>query len=231
VDVPQLWDKNHQETNIKYSGETQTCAPVSNFNPNARIQLMCNLFICWADPSHKKVISVIKLHPFSTMDPSLKAQYEFFSQHLIAQTKFQKANQSNGPAYFGKIYSLGWQRECKAKTKVDIQGIVHKVRQDQVLVFEDHQTHVPKIGNFIGDCFKSVSQTLFDKVQQQQGILKAPGLAPHFEGDCKSFTYHLSFTIGSFLNTPHMDTNASPFSFVMWIPIEKNTGILVECHL
>ncbi|PLW54923.1 hypothetical protein PCANC_05898 [Puccinia coronata f. sp. avenae] len=82
----QLRQKNCQASNIKYSGETRIRAHVSNSNPNARIRLMCDSFICWADPSHQKLIAVIKFHPFSAMDPALKAQYEFLSQHLIAQT-------------------------------------------------------------------------------------------------------------------------------------------------
>ncbi|PLW19866.1 hypothetical protein PCANC_09241 [Puccinia coronata f. sp. avenae] len=81
----QLRQKNRQASNIEYSGETQIRAHVSNSNPNARIRLMCDSFICWADPSHQKLIAVIKFHPFSAMDPALKAQYEFISQHLIAQ--------------------------------------------------------------------------------------------------------------------------------------------------
>ena len=128
------------------------------------------------------------------------------------------------------MYSLGWQKAFETKTKVGIQGISAKVRQDQ-LRFEDLQTHVPQIDNFIGDCFQSVSQPLFDKVKLHHQVLQAPGLAPHFQRDCKSFTSHLSFTIGTYKNTPHMDTNASPFSFVMWIPIKKNTGNLVEENL
>ena len=191
---------------------------------------MHDLFICWANPSHQKLIAVIKFHPFSAMDPALKAQYDFLSQHLIAQTRFQNANKSNGPAYSGKMYSLGWRKAFKAKNKVGIQGISAKVRQDQ-LGFEDLQTHVLKIDNFIGDCFQSVSQPLFEEVKQNHQFLQAPVLAPHFRRDHKSFTSHLSFTIGAFANTPQIDTDASPFSFVMWIPIEKNTGNLVEENL
>ena len=85
--------------------------------------------------------------------------------------------------------------------------------------------------NFIGNWFQSVSKPMFDEVQRQHELLKAPGLAPHFERDSKSFTSHLSFTIGAFANTPHMDTDASPFSFVTWILIEKDTGNIVEKNL
>ena len=97
---------------------------------------MCHLFIFWDDPSHRTAIAIVKYHPFSLMDPALKAQYQFLSQHLIAQTKFQNPNKSNGPAYSGNMYSLGWRKAFEAKTKVGIQGIAAKVRQDQ-LGFED----------------------------------------------------------------------------------------------
>ncbi|PLW37803.1 hypothetical protein PCASD_11299 [Puccinia coronata f. sp. avenae] len=128
------------------------------------------------------------------MDPALKAQYEFLSQYLIAQTQFQNANKSNGPAYSGKMYSLGWRKAFEENTKVGIQGISDKVKQDQ-LGFEDLQTHVPTIDCFIGDRFQSVSQPLFEEVKKHHEELKAPGLAPHFESDPDSFTSHLSFTI------------------------------------
>jgi hypothetical protein len=46
-----------------------------------------------------------QFHPFSLMDLALKPQYQFLSQHLIAQTKFQNPNKLNGPAYSGDMYS------------------------------------------------------------------------------------------------------------------------------
>jgi hypothetical protein len=128
------------------------------------------------------------------------------------------------------MYSLGWKKGFKAKTKVGIQDSSAKVRQDQ-LGFEDLQTHVPKIDNFIGNQFQSVSQPLFEEVKPHNQVLQAPGIAPHFQRDLKTFNSHLSFTIGAFANTPHMDTDASPFSFAMWIPIKKNTGNIVEENL
>jgi hypothetical protein len=125
---------------------------------------MRHLFICWADPSHRTAIAIVKFHPFSSMDPALKSQYQFLSQHLIAQTKFQNPNKSNGPAYSGDVYSHGWRKGFEAETKFGIQGISAKVRQDQ-LGFEDLQTHTPQIDNFIGNHFQSVSQPLFDEVK------------------------------------------------------------------
>ena len=108
---------------------------------------MHHLFIFWADPSHRTAIAIVKFHPFCLMDPALKAQYKFLSQHLIAQAKFQNPNKSNGPAYSGDMYSLGWRKGYEAETKVVIQGISAKVRQDQ-LGFEDLQTHTTNIFNF-----------------------------------------------------------------------------------
>ena len=82
---------------------SQIPTPMPRFNS-------CKKNIFWADSSHKKVIAVVKFHPFSSMDPKLQAQYEFLSQHLIAQIKFQNPNHSNGPAYSGEMYSLGWRK-------------------------------------------------------------------------------------------------------------------------
>ncbi|KNZ50446.1 hypothetical protein VP01_4422g3, partial [Puccinia sorghi] len=42
------------------------------------------------------------------------------------------------------------------------------------------------------------------------------------------FTCHLSFSISNFGNKPHKENDASPFTFVMWIPIKQTTGNLVE---
>jgi hypothetical protein len=95
------------------------------------------------------------------------------------------------------MYSLGWRKGFEAESKVGIQGISARFWQDQ-LGFEDLQTHVPQIDNFIGDFFQSVSQPLFEEVKLHHQFLQAPGLAPHFERDDNSFTSHLSFTIGAF---------------------------------
>ncbi|KNZ61383.1 hypothetical protein VP01_14084g1, partial [Puccinia sorghi] len=49
-------------------------------------------FICWADQSWKKIIAIFKFYLFSTMDPSLKSQYQCLSQNLIDQTAYQNPN-------------------------------------------------------------------------------------------------------------------------------------------
>ncbi|KNZ53637.1 hypothetical protein VP01_317g3 [Puccinia sorghi] len=56
-----------------------------------------------SDQSWKKIISIVKFYLFSTMDPSLKSQYQHLRQHLIAQTAYQNPNQSNVPQYAWKI--------------------------------------------------------------------------------------------------------------------------------
>ena len=91
---------------------------------------MQDSFIFWADPSHKKVIAFVKLHPFSDMNPELKAQYQYLSQHLTAQTQFQNPNKFNQPTYSGNMYSLGWRKEFEAKTRFGIQVISEKVGKD-----------------------------------------------------------------------------------------------------
>jgi hypothetical protein len=73
------------------------------------------------------------------------------------------------------MYSLGWRKAFEANTKVSIQGISDKVKQDQ-LGFEDLQTHVPTINCFIGNCSQSVSQPLFDEVKKHHEELKALAL-------------------------------------------------------
>ncbi|POV94090.1 hypothetical protein PSHT_12649, partial [Puccinia striiformis] len=45
------------------------------------------------------------------------------------------------------------------------------------------------------------------------------------------FTCHLSFTLGNFSNASHTDRDASPYTFVTWLPINEKTGDLIEDKL
>ena len=217
------------QANLAISGEGHLPVHISNPNPMAKIRFFDKSFICWADASRKTIIAVVKFHPFSTMDPIRKEQYQFLSHHLIAQTAFQNPNKTNGPQYAGDMYSLGWRKAYEADTQIGIQGIAKKISRDQI-GYEELQTHVPKVNEFIGERFRSVSVPLFEEVKKQHNLLQAPGLAPHFKDDPDGFTCHLSFTIGNFANLPHEDTDASPFSFVMWIPIKEDTGDIIESN-
>ena len=163
------------------------------------------------------------------MDPTLKERYQVLSHHLIAQTAFQNPNKTNGPQYSGEMYSLGWRKGYESCSKIGIQGIAAKVTRDP-MGFKELQTQVPVIHDFIGKHFQSVSVPLFEEVKKQHNDLQAPALAPQFQPNPDGFTCHLSYTIGRFANRPHKDTDASPFSFVMWIPIEKDTGNIVDNH-
>ncbi|PLW09478.1 hypothetical protein PCASD_25198 [Puccinia coronata f. sp. avenae] len=75
----------------------------------------------------------IKFYPFATMDSSLMARFQNLSHHLIAQSKFQNPNYSNGPAYAGHLFSLGWRKAYESKTTVGITGIAEKVSRSQRL--------------------------------------------------------------------------------------------------
>ena len=215
------------KANLNLSGVAHLPVHISNPNPNAKIQFFDKSFICWADQSRENIIAVVKFHPFSTMDPALKSQYQRLSQHLIAQSTYQNPNQSNGPQYAGKMYSLGWRKGYETASKIGTTGIAAKVAKDPE-GYRQLQTLVPEQNTFIGERFYSVSGPLFEEVKQQHNALNAPGLEPNFKEDPNGFTSHLSFTISNFANTPHKDDDASPFSFVMWIPIDQTTGNLIE---
>ncbi|POW10997.1 hypothetical protein PSTT_05671 [Puccinia striiformis] len=188
--------------NLKYSGQANITAHVCQNKPEANIQMFRKSFIAWNNNSCKHLVAIIKFHPFATMEPSLKARYQHLAHHLIAQTAYQNPNNSNGPANSGKIAA-----------------------------YEDLQTHVPTVNTFIGEQFKNLSQPLYDEVREQHHALDAPGLAPHFERDPDGFTCHLSYTLGNFANESHTNRDASPFSFVTWLPINKKTGDLIEGDL
>jgi len=215
------------KANLNISGDTHLPVHISNPNPKAMIRFFNKSFICWADQSRNNVIAVVKFHHFSTMDPSLKSRYQSLSQHLIAQSTFQNPNKSNGPQYAGKMYSLGWRKGYKSESKIGTSGIAAKVSKDPE-GYAQLQSHVPEHNQFIGEQFYGVSGPLFEEVKMQHNSLHAPGLAPNFKEDPEGFTCHLSFTISNFANKPHKDSDSSPFSFVMWIPIEETTGNLVE---
>ncbi|KNF03159.1 hypothetical protein PSTG_03746 [Puccinia striiformis f. sp. tritici PST-78] len=216
--------------NLKYSGQANITAHVCQNKPEANIQMFRKSFIAWNNNSCKHLVAIIKFHPFATMEPSLKARYQHLAHHLIAQTAYQNPNNSNGPANSGKMFSLGWQKAFEEKTKICITGITGKVSFNRA-AYEDLQTHVPTVNTFIGEQFKNLSQPLYDEVREQHHALDAPGLAPHFERDPDGFTCHLSYTLGNFANESHTNRDASPFSFVTWLPINKKTGDLIEGDL
>ena len=106
-------------------------------------------------------------------------------------------------------------------------GIAAKVAKDPEGYCE-LQSQVPEQKTFLGKQFYLVSGPLFDEVKKQHNALKAHGLEPKFKEDPEDFTCHLSFTISNFAKKTHKDNDASPFTFVMWIPIKQTTGNLVE---
>ena len=83
---------------------------------------MHNSFICWANASHKKVVAVVKFHPFSSMDPDIKDQYEFLSQNLVDQSNFQNSNKKNGPAILVKCTALDRGNYTRQKTKMKFKA-------------------------------------------------------------------------------------------------------------
>jgi hypothetical protein len=161
------------------------------------------------------------------MEDSLKAQFQYLSHHLIEQSKFQNANKINSAAYAGSMYSLGWQKAFEAETTIGVPGISKKISYNQI-GYEDLQTNVPIINEFIGKRFQLLSEPLYNKVKEHFQPLEAPGLAPHFFTDPNGFTCHLSYTLRHFENTPHKDDDTSPYSFAMWLPIDQNSGNLIE---
>ncbi|KNZ56326.1 hypothetical protein VP01_2433g3, partial [Puccinia sorghi] len=44
---------------------------------------------------------------------------------------YQNPNQSNGPQYSGKMYSLGWQKGCEEASKLGITFVAAMVSKDQ----------------------------------------------------------------------------------------------------
>ncbi|EFP93696.1 uncharacterized protein PGTG_19665 [Puccinia graminis f. sp. tritici CRL 75-36-700-3] len=215
-------------SNVTYAGQPYITAHVCRkADPTTPIRLFRKSFVAWTNNSRKKIAAVVKFHPFNTMEDSLKAQFQYLSQHLIQQSKFQNPNKINSAAYAGSMYSLGWRKAFEAETTIGVPGISEKVSFDRI-GYEDLQTNVPTINEFIGKRFQLLSEPLYNEVKEHFQPLEAPGLAPHFFTDPDGFTCHLSYTFRQFANTPHKDDDASPYSFAMWLPIDQNSGDLIE---
>ncbi|KNZ61554.1 hypothetical protein VP01_1385g4, partial [Puccinia sorghi] len=107
-------------------------------------------------------------------------------QHLIAQTAYQNPNQSNGPQYAGKMYSIA------AKVAKDPDG------------YCELQSHVPEQNTFIGKWFYLVSSPLFYEMILMVLIAIYPSLSPTFPTNTtKTMMPHPShFSSGSQSNRP-----------------------------
>ncbi|KNZ48444.1 hypothetical protein VP01_5668g1, partial [Puccinia sorghi] len=129
-------------------------------NANLNLSQIANLpsFICWADQSCKNII------------------------YIVISISYQNPNQSNGPSYSGKMYSLGWRKGYEEASKIGITGIAAKVAKDPD-GYCKLQSHVPEQNTFIGEHFYLVYGPLFDEVKKQHNALKAPGLEPKFKED------------------------------------------------
>ncbi|KNZ56399.1 hypothetical protein VP01_2412g4 [Puccinia sorghi] len=122
------------------------------------------------------------------------------------------------------IYLSKSKSGYEISSKIGTTGIAEKVAKDQK-GYRQLQT-LPEQNTFIGKQFYSVSVPLFKQFKQQHNSLNAPLLEPKFKEYPKVFTFHLSFTISNFSNLPHKEDDASLFTLVMWIPIEKTTDDL-----
>jgi hypothetical protein len=164
------------------------------------------------------------------MDPAQKEDYERLSTNLIAHTRFQNANQSNGNTLGGKMFSLGWRKGYEHKSKLGVTAIGSKVAKDRS-GFLKLFWEIPFINDFLAYRFRDVSEKMYREVKAHHNDSKAPSLAPFFFADPNSFCCHLSFTFDNFYNKAHKDRDESPYSFVMWIPANKDTGKLIEENL
>ncbi|KAA1097136.1 hypothetical protein PGTUg99_003749 [Puccinia graminis f. sp. tritici] len=128
------------------------------------------------------------------------------------------------------MYSLGWRKGFEEKSHLGITGIASKVAKDQegwIKLF----TETPWINDFLAQQFGDISLGMYREVKEQYDQQKAPSLTPFYMADPESFCGHLSFTFDNFYNKAHKDEDASPFRFAMWIPINKQTGKLVQENL
>jgi hypothetical protein len=101
------------------------------------------------DPILQQIIfvAVVKFHPFSAMDPRLKAQYENLSRHLVTQSALATTEKkTNDHQYSREFFSLGWEKE---RVSDDQEG------------HEEPQSFVPAINYFISQRFQFVCNSLF----------------------------------------------------------------------
>ncbi|EFP77082.2 uncharacterized protein PGTG_03038 [Puccinia graminis f. sp. tritici CRL 75-36-700-3] len=216
--------------NLEYTNERNIAAHVSRGNKDRPIHKFKNSFVCYSNNARTKAVAVVKFYPFEGMDPERKAHYERLSTNLIAHTRFQNANKSNENTLGGTMYSLGWRKGYEGKSHLGITGIASKVAKDQegwIKLFME----TPWINDFLAQRFRDISLGMCREVKEQHDQQKAPSLTPFYMADPESFCGHLSFTFNNFYNKAHKDEDGSPFRFAMWIPINKQTGKLVEENL
>ncbi|POW02528.1 hypothetical protein PSHT_12079 [Puccinia striiformis] len=197
------------EANIKYTNEAHITSHICRNDPEGKIRFFRNSFVAWRDNSRKFTVAILIT----------------WSLNLLFKIPINLMD-----AISGKMFSLGWRKGYEEDTTIATTGIAEKVSQDR-LGYEDLQTHVPTLDTFISERFQNLSQPLYDKVKEQFLTLNAPGLAPYFEENTDGFTCHLSFTLGNFSNASHTDHDASPYTFVTWLPINEKTGDLIEDKL
>ncbi|KNZ60410.1 hypothetical protein VP01_1558g3 [Puccinia sorghi] len=149
------------------SGFAHLPVHISNPNPNAMIQFFNKSFIL-CDQSWKKIIAVVKFYPFSTMDPSLKAQCANISAKIsLLNLPINIQISQIGHNMLGRCIVLDVERDMKAPLK-----LARRL-----------QTHVHEQKNFIAKKLYSISFPLSNEVKQQHNALKAPGLGPNFKED------------------------------------------------
>ncbi|KNZ59749.1 hypothetical protein VP01_166g11 [Puccinia sorghi] len=141
------------------------------------------------------------------MDTSLKSQYQCLSQHLIAQTAYQNPNQSNAPQCSGDQQRLQRIQTDIASSKA---------------IFLNKTPSLANISTLFPVLYlmKSRSNTIPLKHLDWNPTSKKILIV------LLAIYTSLSPTLPK--NKHHKDNNASPFTFVMRIPIEQTTGNLVE---
>ncbi|POW05264.1 hypothetical protein PSHT_10868 [Puccinia striiformis] len=216
--------------NIEHTNQAQIASHISRHDPARPVRKFKNSFVCYADDARTIVVAVVKFHPFAKMKPAEKKEYERLSTNLIGHTKFQNVNKSNGNTLGGKMFSLGWRKGYEKNNKLGITAIGSKVAKDRAGFMRLYK-EIPFVNDFLASRFRDVSLKMYHQVKSHHNQLNAPSLAPLFFADPNAFCCHLSFTFDNFYNKSHKDRDASPYSFVMWIPANKKTGKLIENDL
>ncbi|POV97256.1 hypothetical protein PSTT_15189 [Puccinia striiformis] len=162
-----------QKRNVEHTNKSQITPHISQHNPDKPVIKFKNSFVCYGNSTQTIVIAVVKFHSFKSMDPEKKEEYERLSRTLIAHTKFQNNNKSNGHKLGGKMYSLGWQKGYEEKNKLGVTAIASKVAKDRtgfINLFDE----TPFINDFLADRFRDVSLKMYNEVKEYHNNSKAP---------------------------------------------------------
>ena len=117
-----------------------------------------------------------------------------------------------------------------AKNKIlGLSGIQSKISKN-IPNYLSTQKTFEEVESFLANQFQSTSTLLYQQTKLEHQSFSLPGLSAQSFHQNHNFSFgsHLTYTLDNFSNDPHADSDASSYTFGMWLPINKKTGDLIQ---